>query len=161
MESIVTVTGHGTFNGTQSSYLLSAGWVHHVIITGLQSSTRYSYQCGSAKNGMSSTYHFTTAPPVGSRNEINLIVYGDEGIFEYSYFTVAHVTELVTKSRLNIDFIYHLGDYGYGNDRDSMWYEFSWNVFFEQNQLIMTTLPYMTLPGILSLFFFFLEFYFD
>src|SRR3990167_561345 len=110
---------------------------------------RYYYTCGSTVNGMSSTFHFSTAPPVGSRNPMNIVVYGDEGIFEFSYTTVAQVSALVTRSSLQPNFIYHLGDFGYGNDRDTMWYEYSWNLFFEQNQLFMPIIPYMTLPGIL------------
>ena len=114
---------------------------------------RYYYKCGSSTNGVSSTFHFDTAPAHGSKEEVNIIIYGDEGVFEYSYFTISHVTELVTNSQLEIDFIYHLGDFGYGNERSTMWYEYSWDLFFEQNQSVMTVVPYMTLPGIYYLTF--------
>lgn len=135
------------FEGTEITYLKSAGYIHHTKITGLSPSTEYVYRCGSTLTGMSSDFTFTTAPPVGSQDDRAFIIYGDMGIFEYSYHTVQHVSTLVGESDLNIDLIYQSGDYGYGNDRDAMYYETSWNMFFDQMTLPMRKVPYMTAPG--------------
>lgn len=74
-------------------------------------------------------------------------MYGDMGIVQYSYYTVEHVTHLVDNSNANVDFIYQAGDFGYGDDRDPMFYEVSWDLFFTQMQLPMTKVPYMVAPG--------------
>ena len=67
------------------------------------------------------------------------------GIFQYSFYTVEHVTAMVNSAP--IEFIYQHGDYGYGNDRDPMFYELSWDLFFDQMILAMTKVPYMAAPG--------------
>eukprot|EP00339_Tiarina_fusa_P014106 CAMPEP_0117015144 /NCGR_PEP_ID=MMETSP0472-20121206/12154_1 /TAXON_ID=693140 ORGANISM="Tiarina fusus, Strain LIS" /NCGR_SAMPLE_ID=MMETSP0472 /ASSEMBLY_ACC=CAM_ASM_000603 /LENGTH=419 /DNA_ID=CAMNT_0004718879 /DNA_START=100 /DNA_END=1359 /DNA_ORIENTATION=+ len=134
-----------TFVGTQSTYLESAGWFHNVIATGLYKNTMYQYQCGNAETGWSSTFTFKTAPEDGTRDNRTFIIYGDMGIVQYSYYTVEHVSQLVEAG--NIDLIYQSGDFGYGNDRDAMFYELSWNLFFYQLTVPMATVPYMTAPG--------------
>jgi hypothetical protein len=72
-------------------------------------------------------------------------MYGDMGIFEYSYETVVRITQLVNNG--HIDMIYHSGDFGYGDDRQPAFYELSWDLFFHQMQLVMTKIPYMVTVG--------------
>lgn len=149
-ESYVNVWEQGnstytTFSGTQSSYLLSAGWTHHVKIGGLSHNKLYNYNCGSDETGWSSNFTFKAGPPPGDRNNHTYIMYGDMGIVQYSYYTVEHVSKMVDE--WDIDFIYHSGDMGYGDDRASMYYELCWNLFFAQLSIPMTKVPYMVAPG--------------
>ena len=67
------------------------------------------------------------------------------GIVQYAYETVRHVSNYIDNN--SVDFIYQAGDYGYGDDRDPMYYEVSWDLFFTQMQLAMTSIPYMAAVG--------------
>lgn len=46
-----------------------------------------------------------------------------------------------------IDWIYHLGDISYADDREPAEYGPIWDSFFRQMQPIMGYIPYMTAPG--------------
>lgn len=137
-----------SYTGEQASYLPSAGYVHHVLVTGLTPATKYDYICGSSDGGFTSQKATFKTPPVeGTRANHTFILYGDMGIFQYSYPTVKHVTQLVTNSNLDVDMVLQHGDMGYGNDRPDEFYEVSWNLFFYQMQIVMQQIPYMVAPG--------------
>ena len=98
-----------------------------------------------SSEGESVEEDFYTAPSTGTRGNFTFVMYGDMGIFQYSFPTVLHVTQLVEDGY--VDMIYHSGDFGYGDDRGAAFYEVSWNLFFEQMEIAMMNVPYMTCVG--------------
>merc|ERR1712137_1312018 len=132
--------------GYQLTYEPSAGWIHHVVVTGLKPGKDYGYECGG--NGLYTEYEtFRAAPNVGDRSNRTFVMYGDMGIFQYSDLTVRHVSALVNDHHVDVDLFYQAGDFGYGNDREAQYYEMSWDIFFEQLSFVMPNIPYMVAPG--------------
>eukprot|EP01094_Clydonella_sp_ATCC50884_P023659 TRINITY_DN5732_c0_g1_i2.p1 TRINITY_DN5732_c0_g1~~TRINITY_DN5732_c0_g1_i2.p1 ORF type:complete len:486 (-),score=132.00 TRINITY_DN5732_c0_g1_i2:291-1694(-) len=136
-----------SFSGNQSTYLLSAGIFHNVKVTGLEPSSTYEYSCGSA-SGWTPNFSFKTAAKPALANATHpasrFIMYGDMGITG-SAQTVRAVSDRVASD--DIHFIYHAGDYGYGDDRAAVFYEMSWDVFFDHMQEVMPFIPYMAAVG--------------
>ena len=131
-----------TATGTSSSVILSAGFENKVTLTGLSPATKYHFECGSS-NGMSQTWEFTTAP--ATQTDFIIAVYGDMGVTE-SINTVNYINDLAY-SKKEINWVYHVGDIGYGDDYSADLYDVMWNMWFEYLQSTMGTVQYMVCPG--------------
>lgn len=83
------VSSSYTIWGYQSSYL------HNAAMGGLAESTLYCYRVGSARDGWSPVFNFTTAPPAGTGSyPVKFIAYGDMGIL-HSQNTAALTSQML------------------------------------------------------------------
>ena len=120
-------------NGTSASYYKD-NYVHHVVLTGLQPATKYYYVCGDeevsaplplddvgirdsllgprvCQAGFSSEFYFTS-PPTSSTRSFSVMVYGDMGTDNSG-----SNTQQIIAHKDDVDFVYHIGDYAYADDR--------------------------------------------
>lgn len=128
------------YNGESNTYHISAGYDHYVTVSGLKPDTNYTYVVGSNVTGFSSPASIKTQKPIGSTDSFSVAMYGDMGI-NNCFLNAKWV------SQSNVDFVYHVGDFAYGDDRPADMYEDSWNIFFALNYPTMLRVPYMTTVG--------------
>ncbi len=131
--------------GTTYSVIASAGYENTVKLTGLTPSTKYFFQVGSKQTGIGQTWSFVTAPATGKSVPFTIAMYGDMGVTE-SVNTVNHINDLVY-SKKTVDWVYHVGDIGYGDDYSADLYDVMWNMWFEYLQPSMGSAQYMVCPG--------------
>jgi len=129
-----------TIEGTYTTYYESV--IHNVILFGLEFSTKYYYVCGDSAGGWSDEFYFTSQPSYNTQPSFKIAVYGDMGISN-SYDT----RQSLGMINDDIDFHYHLGDYGYADDRPQNEFETIWNEFQSEIQNLTAYKAYMTLPG--------------
>jgi hypothetical protein len=132
----------GTAHGVQTTYLISAGYNHHVVITGLKPDTRYYYRCGDAQGGWSEVHSFVSA--TDQPRPFSIAVYGDMGVHN-SRNTIARVKDLVNSSA--IDWVLHVGDISYADDYAGNIYEYVWDRWFQRMDPLPASVPYMVGPG--------------
>jgi len=131
--------------GTPRTYSPNAGYMHDAVLKGLEVDTTYFYSVGTV-GSWSSIYNFTTGKNKDEKHPTHLkakvALYGDMGI-TYSGYTIERLNALVPE----LDFIYHVGDISYADDRSSDLYEQVWNQWFGAMRYIMPSTPYMVAPG--------------
>ncbi|KAL6075285.1 Purple acid phosphatase [Balamuthia mandrillaris] len=135
--------------GTSRTYKESIGYTHDVVLTDLVPGSTYYYICGDGSSDVSkwsAEYNFTAAPVRGppATAPTRVAMYGDMGTW-YSSDTIKRVAELIHKGSL--DFVYHVGDMSYANDRISYWYQSVWDEWFGMMTPVMSRVPYMVCPG--------------
>ncbi|KAL6046971.1 Purple acid phosphatase [Balamuthia mandrillaris] len=131
--------------GTSRTYKESIGYTHDVVLTDLVPGSTYYYICGDGSSDVSkwsAEYNFTAAPVRGppATAPTRVAMYGDMGTW-YSSDTIKRVAELIHKGSL--DFVYHVGDMSYANDRISYWYQSVWDEWFGMMTPVMSRVPYM------------------
>eukprot|EP01096_Ripella_sp_DP13-Kostka_P007504 TRINITY_DN2732_c0_g1_i2.p1 TRINITY_DN2732_c0_g1~~TRINITY_DN2732_c0_g1_i2.p1 ORF type:complete len:446 (-),score=161.00 TRINITY_DN2732_c0_g1_i2:59-1396(-) len=131
--------------GSSFSVIASSGYENTVKLTGLTPSTKYYFQVGSKQTGIGQTWSFVTAPPTGKYVPFTVAMYGDMGVTE-SVHTVNQINALVS-SKKTVDWVYHVGDIGYGDDYAADLYDVMWNMWFEYLQPSMGAAQYMVCPG--------------
>ncbi len=98
--------GPGAVAYLPTSYVPSAGFHHHVQITGLTPSTTYFFSCGDSAGGFSPVFNFTTAPPAGQTPfPLSVVTYADMGVYN-SETSRVDVGRILPQSA----FILHVGD---------------------------------------------------
>lgn len=132
----------GIAYGNQTSYDDSAGWNHNVILTNLQPSTTYYYNCGSADYTFSAQFSFTTRET--SFVPHNVAIYGDMGTGDNPENTLSDVLSLSKNDA--VDFFIHLGDISYANDHP-LRYESIWNKWFKDMEPVTANKAYMVSVG--------------
>eukprot|EP01006_Ploeotia_vitrea_P021234 TRINITY_DN53590_c0_g1_i1.p1 TRINITY_DN53590_c0_g1~~TRINITY_DN53590_c0_g1_i1.p1 ORF type:complete len:606 (+),score=52.50 TRINITY_DN53590_c0_g1_i1:16-1833(+) len=103
------------------------GYTHTIHIQKLQPSTQYQYQYGNQHDGWSDTYQFTTAPPVGhtnNNNKVRFIAFGDHSITKGAVSTAKGIYGFA--QRKEIDFVLHIGDFGYAMGQGWVWDKWQW-----------------------------------
>lgn len=135
-------TAIATFTGTMATYYEAAGYNHNAIMTGLTPNTRYYYVVGDEQGGWSSPRAFVSAP--NSPQNFSIAIYGDMGVHN-SENTMPRIYDLVSTNR--VQWIYHIGDIGYGDDYPGNIYEFVWDQWFKAMETVTSTIPYMVCPG--------------
>mmetsp|Transcript_38212 Transcript_38212/g.50334 ORF Transcript_38212/g.50334 Transcript_38212/m.50334 type:complete len:505 (-) Transcript_38212:297-1811(-) len=115
-----------------------SGYLHHVLLTGLQPNTRYFYRVGNHGFTLTDVFDtFITPPPVGDSSQISFAVIGDLGQTEDSQCTVEHVD-----SDDSLLFVVHAGDLAYADC-----YQPRWDSYQELISPVSRKLPWMVIPG--------------
>ncbi|GMH84073.1 hypothetical protein TrST_g11227 [Triparma strigata] len=135
-----------TATATSSTYWET--YDHHAVLESLEPSTQYYYQIVDGDD-VSEVLSFTSAPT--EKDSVNFAVFGDLGMVNGDS-TRKYLTKL--SENKEIDLIYHMGDVGYADDSflhlgcyTRFCYEDAWNEFMNAMQPIVTSLPWMTMPG--------------
>jgi len=126
--------------GTTQTY--DVGFHHVVVVAGLKPNTRYYYSVGDATDGFSTVYSVVTARAAGDPSSFVVGIIGDMGITNSQPTTDGLIAHLETT-----DFVWHIGDLGYSDDRLESSYESTWNTYMNQVQPIAATHAYMVMPG--------------
>lgn len=123
--------------------------IYEGVMTSLTPSTQYFYRVGSATNGWSQEFAFTSSPSMQSPPEqVSWAVYGDMGtIVPLGYF----VTQMMINESLTnpLDIVLHVGDIAYAgvaNGKDGE-YMPTWEAYMNQIQPLAARLPYQTTVG--------------
>eukprot|EP00128_Syssomonas_multiformis_P015426 Colp12_sorted_trinity150504_noHs@28995 len=127
-------------NGDASRYnflLYKSGYIHHVLLSGLQPATKYYYRVGDPTQQMSDEFTFTTAGPVGPEMPIVFGVAGDVGQTNFSAQTYAHM-----RADKTLETILHIGDLSYADGDQPRWD--NWGRLVEP---LAANVPYMTAAG--------------
>jgi hypothetical protein len=131
-----------TVKAQSNTYYQPGGYSYHAVVTGLKASTTYWYVVGDSQGGWSSPLSFNTAP--ATSQPFTIAVYGDMGVHN-SQNTTPHIITLAKNKSL--DWVYHIGDIGYGDDYPANIYEYVWNEWFKRVEPASSIIPYMTCPG--------------
>ena len=132
------VSSSYTIWGYQSSHL------HNSAMSGLKESTMYQYRVGSARDGWSAVFNFSTAPPAGTGYPVKFIAYGDMGI-DHSQNTADLTAQMLRSGEAS--FIVHAGDISYADDRPDDIYELVQDRFYNEIQASSAYAPYMLSSG--------------
>ncbi|KAJ7949288.1 Purple acid phosphatase [Quillaja saponaria] len=126
------------------------GYIHSVVMTGLQPSRSFSYRYGSASVGWSEQIQFRTPPAAGSE-ELRFLTFGDMGkaprdssvehYIQPGSLSVIKAMANEVKSN-NIDSIFHIGDISYATG-----FLVEWDFFLHQISPIASKVSYMTAIG--------------
>eukprot|EP01006_Ploeotia_vitrea_P064046 TRINITY_DN86809_c0_g1_i1.p1 TRINITY_DN86809_c0_g1~~TRINITY_DN86809_c0_g1_i1.p1 ORF type:complete len:446 (+),score=238.13 TRINITY_DN86809_c0_g1_i1:128-1339(+) len=135
--SKLTLVAHGS----SSSYLQS--FQHTVELNGLQTGReQYFYQCGDAQGGWSATFSFITKAKAARDASFAIGMVGDTGV-KYSQNTSTQMQKRLGE----FDFVWHVGDFAYSDDRKTQDYESTYNQFQREIEPIAAQRAYMTVPG--------------
>lgn len=118
------------------------GFHHIVVIKGLLPFTTYYYSCGDATDGFSPVNTFITARAAGDTTPFTINIIGDMGISN-SENTIA----ALNATSESTEFLWHIGDISYADDRIELNYESTWNSYMNSVQPFVSKKGYMTLPG--------------
>ncbi len=122
--------------GIQNYY--KSGYIHHVLLTDLEPSSEYYYECGDFINDIKSEIlSFKTAPMSGSDTKITFAVLGDIGQSKNSISTINHIMK-----EKDVSMILHAGDLSYADCNQSLW-----DSYGEIIQPLASYTPWMVCPG--------------
>jgi len=111
--SLSSLTNYANGSAISYSYeFYTSGGIHTVVLSNLNSSTRYYYQVG-GPGQWSNTFYFSSAPPIGSNN-LMFGVIGDVGADPNSQLTVSGLMNL--RSNYGLDMVLHAGDLSYASN---------------------------------------------
>lgn len=131
-------------NVTSQQTFRNPGWIHSVILTGLEPNSFYFYKCGNENEGWSEIFWIRTNPSSDNFTdsetaEINTkwIIYGDMGVRgpPASQSTASRVTNEITSGS---QLVLHIGDISYARG-----YAYIWEQFFSLIESIASHVPYM------------------
>ena len=126
-----------------TTFFLHPGYLHDVLLTNLESNTRYFYRCGGINFNYSPIKNFTTSLVRGSPDTFSFAVYGDMDIT--SYPGAEATAKLLLKGATEQDslsFVLHIGDISYANGFSYRWEE--WMTMIEPYSSLI---PYMVSVG--------------
>jgi len=132
-------------NGTSNTYNDGASYDHFVVLTGLQAGANYSFQAD-CDGSLSDVYSFVTEAQ--NQTRVRVAMFGDMGI-SGSEQNIALMTKMIG----DYDFIFHVGDISYADDRaivplgGNPKYEDVFNQYLDSMQPLTARKPYMVCPG--------------
>lgn len=128
----------------------SPGYIHNVVMGGLNPGSRYFYRVGSNVGGWSSTYSFIAPHP--RADETNALIFGDMGTsipystYQYTQSESKNTVKWLTRDLEQIgdkpSFVAHIGDISYA--RGLSWL---WDNFFTQIEPVAARSPYHVCMG--------------
>lgn len=144
MNNSTKFEGYTIINEKRSRYY------HHVITSALPIDATYYYKC----DANSSIYTFTLSSRDRTTDEkdksFNVITYGDMGVSNVNN-TLNLLNKILSNTDDAINFITHIGDISYADDRDLIGpnpdYIPIWDEWGSNLEPIFSKIPYMTLPG--------------
>ncbi len=106
-----------------SAHFIHPGYLHDVILTGLQPNTRYCYRYGSPGFTYSEEKNFMSAVEPGGEQPFKFVVYGDMATTPPpgAETTAAHILNEVKND--GVSMIFHAGDLSYGVGYGYRWDE--------------------------------------
>ncbi|KAF0976862.1 hypothetical protein FDP41_004157 [Naegleria fowleri] len=135
---------------TQYGQVSQTGFDMSILLSNLEYSTKYYYQCGFMLNDnvTSDIYYFHTRsdPRTSESLETTIVMYGDQGTTN-SKHVIAQVGEFVKNFNGTNMFVYHLGDISYADDFPGLIYQAIWTKYMIMMEQIMPYTSYMVLPG--------------
>jgi len=121
-------------NETAQVWFRDPGYIHRVLLSGLEYATVYYYQFGNDVDGWSQQYSFLSKPEPGTKN-VNFICYADMGTWNYSPTTVAVNAQV--DNGFNA-FLIHHGDIAY-----ALGTAYVWGQYMNMIETYATRIPYM------------------
>jgi hypothetical protein len=133
------------------------GFIHSVVLTDLQPAMRYDYSVGDASWDLwSPLFHFYSPPSptqhLHKSRMASVAIFGDAGIFNASIQFYSFLQQ-----NKSIDFVLHIGDFGYSLKRGIKWTvdnsaygrdkQEAWDIWFRLIQPIAAYKPYMAALG--------------
>ena len=126
------------YNKTNASNYYKSGYIHHVLLTELEPSKKYYYQCGDfTLESKSALLYFNTLPKEGDNQKVTFGVLGDIGQTINSVLTVKHLI-----NEPNISMILHAGDLSYADCDQELW-----DSYGDMIEPLASTTPWMVCPG--------------
>ena len=125
-----------------SAHFVHPGYIHDVLLTGLQPNTRYCYRCGSPGFKYGEVRSFTSTVTPGTRQPFKFITYGDMGT---SKPPGAQTTAMLVRKEVkenNVSLILHVGDLSY-----SMGVAYEWDKWMTLIEPYSSRVPYMINVG--------------
>jgi hypothetical protein len=134
-----------TVYGSSSSYeflnnkkYYKSGYIHHVLLTDLEPSTLYYYQCGDFMiQNISDMMYFKTLSKPGDNKQITFGVLGDIGQTVHSVSTINNLIK-----EADIDIILHAGDLSYADCDQALW-----DSYGQMIEPLASYTPWMVGPG--------------
>ncbi|DAZ95963.1 TPA: hypothetical protein N0F65_009264 [Lagenidium giganteum] len=133
---------HSPANITGQAWFRDPGYMHKVVLTGLDHDQRYFYRFGNKEDGWSSVYSFRSRPD-SSVKATKFIAYADMGadVAPSATSTAMRSFQDVTSNGFD-HFLLHFGDVSYARGHAHMWDE-----FFHLIEPYATRVPYMVSIG--------------
>ena len=125
-----------------SAHFIHPGYLHDVLLTGLEPSTKYCYRCGSPGFKYSSEKSFTSSMTSKSKEPFKFVVYGDMGTSKPPGATVTAELVLKEVEKNNVSLILHVGDLSY-----SMGVSLQWDKWMSVIEPFSSQVPYMINVG--------------
>lgn len=129
-------------NETGPQAFIDPGFMHTMLLSGLQSSTVYYYRVGNDQHGWSGVNQFTSRA-VGVHQEVHFIAYGDMGVSPEQPGATATIQRVYTEALAkNITAILHIGDVSYARGKGVLW-----DAFMSEIEPTASRIPYMVGNG--------------
>ena len=140
---------HNLVHGSSSSYefyynktnlpkYYKSAYIHHVLLTDLEPSTLYYYQCGDfSLEYKSPILYFNTLPKTGDNKKLVFGVLGDIGQTIHSVSTIRHLLR-----EPDISMILHAGDLSYADCDQELW-----DSYGKMIEPLASSTPWMVCPG--------------
>lgn len=133
---------HAPANITGQTWFRDPGFMHKVILTGLESGETYFYRFGNDDDGWSAVYSFKARPSAQVKTA-NFIAYADMGVEGAPSATSTAVRSFQEVLSGGYDsFLLHFGDISYARGQ-----AFMWDQFFHIVEPYATRVPYMVSIG--------------
>ena len=117
---------------------IDPGYMHTILLEDLRPSTMYYYRVGTDEHGWSSIYSFTNRP-ANKEEAVNLITYGDLGLFPVALGAKSTIDRVIARVlSTNFTCLLHIGDISYAQGVGALW-----DAFMMQIEPIAARVPYM------------------
>ena len=125
-----------------SAHFVHPGYMHDVLLTGLQPNTRYCYRYGSPGFRYSKEKSFTSAVAPGEEQPFKFVIYGDMDVSPPpgAETTAARVLSEIKNN--GVSFVLHAGDLAYGSG-----YAYRWEEWLSLIERYSSLAPYMIAIG--------------
>ena len=125
-----------------SAHFIHPGYLHDVLLTGLEPSTKYCYRCGSPGFKYSSEKSFMSPVPPGNDTPFKFVAYGD---MDMSLPPGAMTTAALVKKDIesnSVSMVIHLGDLSY-----AIGFAYRWEEWMTLIEPYSSLAPYMVSIG--------------
>jgi UDP-2,3-diacylglucosamine pyrophosphatase LpxH len=126
------------YNKSNSINHYKSGYIHHVLLTELEPSTKYYYICGDFFEQIFSKHlFFYTLPKRGDEKKITFAVLGDIGQTIHSVSTINNLLK-----EPSISMLLHAGDLSYADCNQELW-----DSYGKMIEPLSSSIPWMVCPG--------------
>ena len=125
-----------------SAHFIHPGYLHDVLLTGLEPSTKYCYSCGSPGFKYSSEKSFMSPVPPGNDHQFKFVIYGDMDVSPPP--GAVTTAELVRKEITDngVSLVFHAGDLAY-----AIGFAYRWEEWMTLIEPYSSLAPYMVSIG--------------
>ena len=125
-----------------SAHFVHPGYMHDVLLTGLQPNTRYCYRYGSPGFTFSKKKSFMSAIEPGGEQPFKFVVYGDMAMTPPLGAETTAVLVLNEVKNNEVSMVFHAGDLSYG-----VGYGYCWDEWMTMIEPYSSLAPYMITIG--------------